>query len=156
MYLHGSLGRESATGRGVAFATRELLKAMQMGKVADQRFVIQVRAPGRGVVCHTHSAIYLYVEPLLKLCCGAQVHFTARCLLRAPHCLLRAPHCPAACCPLPTGPPRMHARAHSQGFGNVGAWAAEILTEMGGRVTAVSDVGTAMHNAQGLDIKALR
>ena len=43
-----------------------------------------------------------------------------------------------------------------QGFGNVGAWAAEILTEMGGKVLAVSDVGSAVVNENGLDIKAIR
>lgn len=43
-----------------------------------------------------------------------------------------------------------------QGFGNVGAWAAEILTEFGGKVIAVSDVNAAMINEAGLDIKALR
>lgn len=83
VYLHGSLGRESATGRGIAYATRELLKAAQMGKVAEKTFVIQ-------------------------------------------------------------------------GFGNVGAWAGEILTEMGGRVIAVSDATGALYNQKGLDIKALR
>eukprot|EP00983_Pelagomonas_calceolata_P019307 607069-Pelagomonas_calceolata.AAC.5 len=41
VYLHGSLGRESATGRGVAYATREILKASKLGKVADKTFAIQ-------------------------------------------------------------------------------------------------------------------
>lgn len=35
------------------------------------------------------------------------------------------------------------ARARAQGFGNVGAWAADILHEMGGKVIAVSDGGRA-------------
>ena len=43
VYLHGSLGREAATGRGVALAIRELLKASNAGKVAEQKYVIQVR-----------------------------------------------------------------------------------------------------------------
>lgn len=43
-----------------------------------------------------------------------------------------------------------------QGFGNVGAWAAEILEEHGGKVVAVSDVSTAVANEKGLDVKALR
>jgi hypothetical protein len=42
VHLHGSLGRDAATGRGVLFATRELLKATHGGKIADQSFVIQV------------------------------------------------------------------------------------------------------------------
>lgn len=42
VHLHGSLGREAATGRGVLFATRELLKATHAGKIADQTYVIQV------------------------------------------------------------------------------------------------------------------
>lgn len=83
VYLHGSLGREAATGRGTMFAIRELLKAMNMGTIADKSFVIQ-------------------------------------------------------------------------GFGNVGAWAAELITEQGGKVVAVSDVVGAVHNDKGLNIKALR
>ncbi|KAI8464925.1 MAG: glutamate dehydrogenase [Monoraphidium minutum] len=41
VHLHGSLGRDAATGRGAVFATRELLKHMQAGKIQDQTFVIQ-------------------------------------------------------------------------------------------------------------------
>jgi len=41
VYLHGSLGREAATGRGVMFATRELLKATGAGAIAGKSFVIQ-------------------------------------------------------------------------------------------------------------------
>lgn len=43
-----------------------------------------------------------------------------------------------------------------QGFGNVGAWAAEIFQEHGGIVRAVSDVYGAIYNEAGLDIKAVR
>lgn len=44
MYLHGSWGREAATGRGTVFATRELLKASGYEEgVAGRTFVIQVR-----------------------------------------------------------------------------------------------------------------
>lgn len=43
-----------------------------------------------------------------------------------------------------------------QGFGNVGAWAAEIYQEQGGIVTTVCDAEGALHNPDGLDIKALR
>lgn len=35
--------REAATGRGVVFATRELLKASGAGLIADKTFVIQAR-----------------------------------------------------------------------------------------------------------------
>jgi glutamate dehydrogenase (NAD(P)+) len=41
VYLHGSLGRESATGRGVVIATRELLKASQAGRLEGKEIVIQ-------------------------------------------------------------------------------------------------------------------
>ena len=37
MHLHGSLGREAATGRGTVIATRELLKAMNAGSIAGQK-----------------------------------------------------------------------------------------------------------------------
>ena len=40
-----------------------------------------------------------------------------------------------------------------QGFGNVGAWAAEILQDNGGKVVAVSDVSGAIHNEKGINIK---
>jgi glutamate dehydrogenase (NAD(P)+) len=43
-----------------------------------------------------------------------------------------------------------------QGFGNVGAYAAEIYAEQGGKVIAVSDANGAVLNEAGLDIKALR
>lgn len=42
-----------------------------------------------------------------------------------------------------------------QGFGNVGSWAAKLISEQGGKVVAVSDVGGAVRNPDGLDIAAL-
>ena len=48
VHLHGSLGREAATGRGTVFAIRELLKATQSGRIQDHTFVIQVRAGDGG------------------------------------------------------------------------------------------------------------
>ena len=41
--LHGSFGRDAATGRGTVFATRELLKASGHGSLKGKEFVIQVR-----------------------------------------------------------------------------------------------------------------
>jgi len=41
VWLHGSLGRESATGRGTVFAIREALAALGLGDIADKTFVIQ-------------------------------------------------------------------------------------------------------------------
>ncbi|KAL3135143.1 glutamate dehydrogenase (NADP(+)) gdh1 [Trebouxia sp. C0010 RCD-2024] len=81
--LHGSHGREYATGRGAVLATRELLLHAHAGKIAHKDFIIQ-------------------------------------------------------------------------GFGNVGAWAAEMLHVRGGRVLCVSDRDGAIHNEQRLDIHALR
>lgn len=83
VYLHGSLGREAATGRGVVFAIRELLRHTGMGRVQGHSYVIQ-------------------------------------------------------------------------GFGNVGAWAAEFLHEQGGKVVAISDVAGAIKNEAGINVKALR
>lgn len=45
VHLHGSLGREAATGRGTVIATRELLKAMNAGSIAGKKIVIQVDGP---------------------------------------------------------------------------------------------------------------
>lgn len=42
-----------------------------------------------------------------------------------------------------------------KGFGNVGAWAARIIHERGGKVVAVSDITGAVKNQNGLDIPAL-
>ncbi|GER46567.1 glutamate dehydrogenase, partial [Striga asiatica] len=42
-----------------------------------------------------------------------------------------------------------------QGFGNVGSWAARLLHELGGKVTAVSDITGAVKNSNGIDIPAL-
>jgi glutamate dehydrogenase (NAD(P)+) len=42
-----------------------------------------------------------------------------------------------------------------QGFGNVGSHAARYASELGYRVTAVSDVNGGVHNKHGLDIEAL-
>ena len=39
--LHGSFGRDAATGRGTVFATRELLKASGLGSLKGKEFVIQ-------------------------------------------------------------------------------------------------------------------
>lgn len=83
VHLHGSWGREAATGRGTVFATRELLKYSKMGGLAGKTYVIQ-------------------------------------------------------------------------GFGNVGAWAADLYHAAGGKVIAVSDVSGAVFNPKGLDIPALR
>ena len=40
--LHGSYGRDAATGRGTVFATRELLKASGQGSLKGKEYVIQV------------------------------------------------------------------------------------------------------------------
>ncbi|XP_060211351.1 glutamate dehydrogenase A [Lycium barbarum] len=42
-----------------------------------------------------------------------------------------------------------------QGFGNVGAWAAKLIHERGGKVIAVSDITGAVKNPNGLDIATL-
>lgn len=42
-----------------------------------------------------------------------------------------------------------------QGFGNVGSWAARLLSELGGKVVAVSDISGAIANKNGLDIDSL-
>ena len=42
-----------------------------------------------------------------------------------------------------------------QGFGNVGSWTARLVHEAGGKIVAVSDIGGAVRNPDGLDIPAL-
>lgn len=43
----------------------------------------------------------------------------------------------------------------SQGFGNVGSWAARLISELGGKVVAVSDISGAIKNKNGLDVDSL-
>jgi glutamate dehydrogenase (NAD(P)+) len=42
-----------------------------------------------------------------------------------------------------------------QGFGNVGSWAAKLISEKGGKIVAVSDITGAIKNKDGIDIPAL-
>lgn len=42
-----------------------------------------------------------------------------------------------------------------QGFGNVGSWAAQLISENGGKIVAVSDITGAIKNSKGLDIPRL-
>ncbi|XP_028092580.1 glutamate dehydrogenase B-like [Camellia sinensis] len=42
-----------------------------------------------------------------------------------------------------------------QGFGNVGSWAADLISEKGGKIVAVSDITGAVKNSKGLDILSL-
>lgn len=42
-----------------------------------------------------------------------------------------------------------------QGFGNVGSWAAQLISESGGKVVALSDITGAIKNSNGIDIPAL-
>lgn len=47
-------------------------------------------------------------------------------------------------------------RVAIQGFGNVGAWAAELIAARGARIVAVSDISGAIRNPEGLDVPKLR
>lgn len=42
-----------------------------------------------------------------------------------------------------------------QGFGNVGSWAARLISEQGGKIVAISDVTGAIKNSNGIDIPGL-
>ena len=42
-----------------------------------------------------------------------------------------------------------------QGFGNVGSWAARLISENGGKIVAISDVTGAIKNSNGIDIPSL-
>ena len=42
-----------------------------------------------------------------------------------------------------------------QGFGNVGSWAAQLISEQGGKVIAVSDITGAIKNSKGIDVPNL-
>lgn len=42
-----------------------------------------------------------------------------------------------------------------QGFGNVGSWAAQLISGKGGKIVAVSDISGAIKNSKGIDIPSL-
>ncbi|KAL3534035.1 hypothetical protein ACH5RR_007556 [Cinchona calisaya] len=42
-----------------------------------------------------------------------------------------------------------------QGFGNVGSWAAQLISEQGGKIVAVSDITGAIKNSKGINISNL-
>ncbi|KAL5708606.1 glutamate dehydrogenase [NAD(P)(+)] [Ranunculus cassubicifolius] len=42
-----------------------------------------------------------------------------------------------------------------QGFGNVGSWAAQLISQQGGKIVAISDVTGAIKNSEGIDIASL-
>ena len=44
----------------------------------------------------------------------------------------------------------------AQGFGNVGSWAAELLSLYGGKIIAVTDRTGGVYNAAGIDILSLK
>lgn len=51
--------------------------------------------------------------------------------------------------------PSYHTHIHSQGFGNVGSWAAQLISENGGKIVAVSDITGAIKNSKGIDVPRL-
>lgn len=52
VYLHGSLGRDAATGRGTVIATREMLKGLENCSLEGKKIVIQVSHYPVLMVCH--------------------------------------------------------------------------------------------------------
>jgi hypothetical protein len=155
------------------FATREMLKHMQAGKISDHTFVIQVWArPGsppagradaaaggpRGCQACSFGGARGRAGPL-HLAMGANHPLAAppprRLAAQPPRRPTSSPPrlLPAPIAPRPDPPP---SPPSGQGFGNVGSWAAQVLEEHGGRVAAVSDASGAIINEKGLDIKALR
>ena len=149
VWLHGSLGREAATGRGTVFAIRELFKAQGLGDIKNKSFVIQVGVPP----LDGWAARVLWGQHPGSSCSSAApeggLQSNAQRRAAAPPRLAAAPSL------TPKAPP---VRLHSclQGFGNVGSWAAQILYEMGGRVVAVADAFGAVANEHGLEIPELR
>ena len=94
--LHGSLGREAATGRGTVFATRELLRATGAGQIADKTFVIQVGQ--RSDPAHTSPGIASRSKCCSRLRSGCM--WPARCAARGLCMAVRsssALRCAAAC-----------------------------------------------------------
>ena len=77
VHLHGSLGREAATGRGTVFATRELLKATGHGSISGKTFVIQVRVRVR-VHVRVRVRVRVHVRARVRACACACARACAR------------------------------------------------------------------------------
>ena len=147
--LHGSLGREAATGRGTVFAIRELLKATQAGTIANKTYVIQVQCwIDRDLLLPNVLHFECFPLVLVASACTSFGEWTESMSCRFGSMKGNACHSVRVLAAVQTG--------FMQGFGNVGSWAAEILYEQGGKVIAVSDAFGGIHNDKGLDITALR
>lgn len=128
IWLHGSLGRESATGRGTVFGIENMLAHFGDGnkenKVEGKTFAIQVRPCATRV--HAYALAPLRWSGLQRRVRGGGVGVRERQLV-------------------------------VQGFGNVGAWTARLLSERGGIIRAVSDASGCVldESPQGIDVTAL-
>jgi hypothetical protein len=80
VHLHGSLGREAATGRGTVYAIREMLKATHAGKIQDHSFVIQVGLLGLVYLCHGLSWLLFALVMLKAQHAGPQLRDPGRSL----------------------------------------------------------------------------
>ena len=80
--LHGSLGREAATGRGTVFAIRELLKHSNAGNIANKTYVIQVCGYSH-VDAESPIACVLVAVIQVCGCCHGKAENPTACLLTA-------------------------------------------------------------------------
>jgi glutamate dehydrogenase/leucine dehydrogenase len=133
VWLHGSEGREAATGRGTVFGIMNLLDAYGEGAEGDRlrgkRFAIQARPPRPARIADfcTASAGALTLHET-QANCRVPLLFS-RLYLTVSH----AEKLTGATC--------------AQGCGNVGAWAARLIIERGGVVAALSDASGCVHDA---------
>ena len=56
----------------------------------------------------------------------------------------------------PLGSSTLRVSLAAQGFGNVGSWAAELLSLYGGKIIAITDRTGGIYNAAGIDILSLK
>ena len=161
VWLHGSHGREAATGRGTVFAIRELLRALGMGEIKGKSFVIQVGGVDGGGVGWggetQRKAGRAHAQTLYNPLTPHTTHTPLSPTLVARALATWGPGPPRSCPhTTPHSSPPTPPLSLQQGFGNVGSWAAQILHEAGGRVVAVSDAFGAVANEGGLDVPELR
>ena len=148
IWLHGSLGRESATGRGTVFGIENMLTHFGDGekenKVEGKTFAIQVRGllgSGPGLSCCQQATCAGYARRITLRSQRRRWRrdWAAGLWLVGGKALIQTPS------------------AVMQGFGNVGAWTARLLSERGGIIRAVSDASGCVldESPQGIDVTKL-
>ena len=148
-------------------ATRELLRHEHLGKIAGKTFVIQVETTLRSIAATSMETFPLVVVHEINLkairASRCRVQVKLKDMMAWPNTdgvehakrlgLLYTSGSPQGCTVIAQS---LTLCWSAQGFGNVGSWAAELLSLYGGKIIAVTDRTGGIYNAAGIDILSLK